>query len=162
MFLGWAIRAGHVPLTYGLLGVEVVVTWTLYAGLMWSVRDTLMATLIDRRVLLLLAAALGGVGLLWVLCWLLGVSPSHSLALSSCVYVFFFVATTMAMERRIAWVTLALVPVAGLASLDPTYALEWQGVYVLVGGNALSLLWRRDARLAAARERDARGPLSAT
>jgi hypothetical protein len=149
---GWALREGLVALTHAALLLEVSVTITLSGGLMWLVRDTLMSTDIDRRALLLLAASLGGVGVLWGLCWQMGVAPRHALTLSSGVYVFFFVAMTMVMERRLAWVTAALLPVAFLPFWDPAHTLEWQGAYVLVGGTALSLLWRRDAKLAAARE----------
>lgn len=152
VWLSWALREGLVQLTHPALMVEVAVTITLYGGVMWAVRDTLMATQIDRRALLLLAASFGGVGVLWALCWQMGIAPLHALMLSSGVYVFFFVAMTMVMERRLAWVTLALLPVAFGSFLDPDHVLAWQGGYVLVGGTALALIWRRDGKLAAARE----------
>ena len=149
---GWLLRSGLVTLTHPLLMLEVAVTLSLSGGVMWLVRDTLMTTQIDRRALLLLSASLGGVGVLWALCWQLGTTPQQSLTLSSGVYVFFFVAMTMVMERRLTWVTVALLPVAFMSVVDTTHVLEWQGFYVLVGGAALSALWRRDARKAAARE----------
>ena len=150
--VAWAVRSGFVVLSHGLLAVNAVVSITLYLGVLWRVRDTLLATQIDRRAVLLLAASLGGVAVLWLLCWLMDILPLHAITLSSGVYMFFFVAVTMAMERRLAWVTIALAPLSFISFFDPAHTLEWQGSAVFVGGSALALIWRRDARLAAERE----------
>ena len=150
--VAWAVRSGHLVLSHSLLAVNSAVTLSLYAGVLWKVRDTLLATQIDRRAVLLLAASLGGVTVLWTLCWVMGIAPLHAITLSSGVYMFFFVAVTMAMERRLAWVTVALAPLSLISFFDPAHTLEWQGSAVFLGGTALSLIWRRDARLAAERE----------
>jgi len=150
--VAWAVRAGWVVLSHPLLALNVAVSLALYAGVLWRVRDTLLATQIDRRAVLLLAASLGGVAVLWALCWQMGITPLHAITLSSGVYMFFFVAVTMAMERRLAWVTLALAPLSFISFFDPIHTLEWQGAAVFLGGSALALIWRRDARLAAERE----------
>ena len=150
--VGWAVRTGQLVLRHELLAVNAAVTLTLYAGVLWHVRGTLLATQIDRRAVLLLAACLGGVAVLWGLCWVMDIPPLHAITLSSGVYMFFFVAVTMAMERRLAWVTVALAPLSFISFFDPAHTLEWQGSAVFVGGSALALIWRRDARLAAERE----------
>jgi serine/threonine protein kinase len=150
--VAWAVRSGQLVLSHSLLALNSAVTLTLYAGVLWKVRDTLLATQIDRRAVLLLAASLGGVTVLWTLCWVMGIAPLHAITLSSGVYMFFFVAVTMAMERRLAWVTVALAPLSLISFFDPAHTLEWQGSAVFLGGTALSLIWRRDARLAAERE----------
>lgn len=150
--VGWLLRAGHVEVTHAHLLLNALVSGLIYAGVMWRVRGTLMATQIDRRALLLLAVSFAGAGLLWLLSALLAVPPLHAIALSSGVYVFFFVSTSIVVDRRLGWLTLALAPFALLAFLDVAHVLEWQGAYVLVGGLALSLTWRRDAQLARARE----------
>jgi hypothetical protein len=75
-----------------------------------------------------------------------------AMALSAGIYVFFFVSAATVMDRRLGWIGVALAPLGVLCFLDTSHALEWLGAYALLGGCALSWVWRRDARLARARE----------
>ncbi|MCB9661627.1 MAG: protein kinase [Polyangiales bacterium] len=148
--VGAVVRSGAFPLTYTALLTNVGLTWLIYGGVIWTVRRTLHATQIDRRVVWLLAVCFVGAGIVWLFAMLLGLPPMHAVALSSSVYVFFFIATATVIDRRLAFVAPLLAPAAMLPFVDVAHVFEWQGAYVLLGGNALSLIWRRDARLARA------------
>lgn len=150
--VGWAERSGLVVLTHPLLAFNAITTLALYAGVLTQLRSTLLATQIDRRALMLMAASLGGVVVLWTLCWLMGLEPRHAVALSSGVYMFFFVAITIAMERRLAWMTIVLAALVIGSIFDLPHTFEWQGAAAFLAGTALSWIWRRDARVAAERE----------
>ncbi len=154
--VGAMLRHGAFELTHTHLLVNAVLTCVTYAVVMWSVRGTLLATQIDRRALWLMAVCFAGAGILWRFAALLDISPLHTVALSSSVYVFFFIATATVIDRRLAWVALALSPLALVPYLDVQHVFEWQGVYVAVSAVALSLTWRRDARMA--RERGTSAP----
>jgi serine/threonine protein kinase len=151
--VGATIRAGTVPLTYAALLTNAVLTCVIYGGIVFGVRKTLHSTQIDRRVIWLLAVCFLDAGIVWLFAMFLELPPLHAVALSSSVYVFFFVATATVIDRRLAWIAPVLAPVALLPFLDVERVFEWQGAYVLLGGITLSLIWRRDAR--SARERQA-------
>ncbi len=152
---GWALwflfvarlrHAGVFELSHPLLVGNALGSMAVYGVVMFAVRDTLMRTIIDRRILFSLAVVFAGVCVLWSLAWIVDAPPLDALRFSNFAYLFFFLLTTLALYRRSWWMFLGLTPVLAASIADPNHTLEWQALYVALGAYGSAFLWWRDAR----------------
>lgn len=146
--VGALVRQGTVPLTYALLVGGGVITFALYLGVIYVVRDRLLTTRIDRRLLTMFGSGYVVVTALYTSCQALGVAPLEAVALGAYTYLYFAVATAVFFDAR-AWIGVALVaPVALLVPFAPAFAFEAAAVMGGSLGLLLAWLWgRRDSKL---------------
>ncbi len=115
-------------------------------GILYSVRETLMTSAVNRRGLGLLTAGIGSVLVMWTCTYAMGLSTLQTVALTSILYVNFMLATGLVVERRSLW----LVPgVAGLCVLSGVWheaAFEIAGVMGFYSAFGLAFIWRKPAK----------------
>jgi serine/threonine-protein kinase len=152
VWLGWNLvsgllsRTGLVPLGYPALILAGATSMVLFALTIWLFRATILTTEINRRLLFLYGAGPLATVVAWACCWALGVPPLAAVALSFPFYLYFGLAATIAVDRRLLWPTLGLLPFGGLLLVVPDCAFEILGAAGAGFALACAWIWRAPRR----------------
>ncbi|MCC6623649.1 MAG: serine/threonine protein kinase [Deltaproteobacteria bacterium] len=156
--VGWLHRSGTLPI--GLDGLVVLNTLTLgvFFVAAFAVRKTLLTTASNQRLVVLFGSGFATVLVYWIGAWTLstvrpelGLDTLDVVSTSSWVYIYFVLAITFTMDRRVAWLAPGTVAFGTLAPLFREHAFEVLGLGGLFAGAGLFVIWRTPARRPAAR-----------
>jgi hypothetical protein len=144
--LGWFHRSGLLPLSHALLLVNVTLTMVVFGVVNLLVRRTLLSSVVDRRVVLIMWCIFAGTGLLWASGAALGIEPIQSLALTAAFYQFFPTLIVLIVDRSLLVEALLLLPLALGQVVFWEHVFEWQAAFGAAGGALLGWRWWRQGR----------------
>jgi hypothetical protein len=148
LFLGWHLTFGYldrhvVPIRFGTLHATSVFALAAFGLGVWLMRSRLPQTVFNRTVLYCLGAAFVWAPFYWLCCQGLGLSARQALALSVCIYALFTATMAAAIEPRLRWTALAILPIGLAAARWPAYAHDFSGLVTVLMGWTLTWLWQR-------------------
>ncbi|MBL8784656.1 MAG: serine/threonine protein kinase [Deltaproteobacteria bacterium] len=150
VLIGWANRSGLLVFDLGDLLWLNALTLLLFGATAFVVRDSLLTTATNRRLVVLFGSGFVAVKLFWLAAWVharahpaTAMSALEVVSLTNWVYLYFVLALTFTMDTRAAWVALPSAAVAVLAPFESTLAFELLGLEGFLIGIWLAIIWRR-------------------
>ncbi|MFT7580966.1 MAG: hypothetical protein ACI9MR_002640 [Myxococcota bacterium] len=140
--IGWLDREGIVPVDFNTMLWANVLTAVGFGVTLFLVRNTLMTTRLNRSGLGFFAVGIFTMASLWVLAMPLELTVPQVAALAPLIYMMFSISVGIAVDARIAWAALWMLPSAMMASYQPEYVFEWSGVSGLICGLTFGLVAR--------------------
>lgn len=148
LWLIWNVTCGSLHregiIVFGL--AELI--WALAAAggicliVFYLVRDTLLTTALNRRVLGIFTAGLATVLVTWIGCDALGMEALEAVALGGPLYVYSVLAIAVAVDRRAVIGIPFVTALALLAAYWPAAAFEISGAMGLCMGLVFGFIWR--------------------
>lgn len=158
LFLAWNIVCGYLHRSGTLVFELTDLLWknglTVVAFIIacWIVRNSLLTTATNRRLVVLFGTGFVAVLTFWFAIWIHGKQhPERPLgvlevvALSDWAYTFFALAVAFTMDIRAAWLAIPVTIIAVFAPMFEQYAFELLGVEGFLCGAWLAFIWRHPA-----------------
>lgn len=138
---GWLNRSqpfNYTQLLGGSFGSLLVYIISAYV-----VRNTLFKTRINRYALVLMGSGMASTGFLWLLCSMMGIPLMTAIALSLPMYLFFFAAVILTIDKRTIWILPAGLALSMLAPFYTAWAFEIAAVLGALACWSFAWIWRK-------------------
>jgi hypothetical protein len=155
IWLAWNLVAhalytsGKLPITHLTLSLASAITLCVYGLTIAYFRNTLLRTLINRRVLFLLGGGFAAIVFFNPAAALLKIPPMTVVALHPLFYFYFAFAVAFAVDLRALWSTVPVIVAIVPNALWPEQALLTNGVAGFLAPLIAAAIWWRDGRRAA-------------
>ncbi len=153
VFCGFMHRAEAFTFTVDyLLGFNTA-TIAIFSVSAWLVRQSLLTTATNRRIVVLFGSGFVAVLTFWIAAWVHNdVNPAQALrplqivGLSNWCYTYFALAIAFTVDMRGIWISVPVTVIAALSPLAEDYAFDLLGLEGFVCGSWLAFIWRKSAR----------------